>query len=393
MVEKFTKSRLVEAGNYEISCQVRESSREDSFSFARKSRIFDLFRANQAMEQLPLLRELCLAPGPPGHEGPVRDIVLRELEALVDEVRIDNLGNVIAIKKGKTDRRAMAAAHMDEIAFVITHLDKQGFARFHTLGGFDPKTLTSQRVIVHGKEDMIGVMGSKPIHLMTPEERNKAPKLGDYFIDFGMSGEKVKALVQPGDLVTRERDLTMVGEAVCTKSLDNRVSVFILLEALRRMGTPACDFYAVFTVQEEVGLRGATTATRQINPDFGFGLDTTIANDLPHAQDHEFITQLGKGTAIKVMDSSVITDRRMLRFMEQTAKAHSIPHQREILTGGGTDTAAIQRSGDGAIVGCISVPTRHIHSVVEMCHQHDIEASIVLLARCAEQLDQFDPNW
>jgi endoglucanase len=184
-----------------------------------------------------------------------------------------------------------------------------------------------------------------------------------------------------------------LGECVSTKSLDNRVSVFILIETLRKLGQPACDFYAVFTVQEEVGLRGATTAARKINPDFGFGLDTTIANDLPSAQEHEQITQLGKGTAIKVMDSSVITDSRMVRFMESTANKYSIPHQREILTAGGTDTGAIQRSGDGAIVGCISIPTRHIHSVVEMCHKGDIQASIDLLAKCIEDLDEFDNEW
>jgi putative aminopeptidase FrvX len=343
---------------------------------------------------LDLLRELCITPGPPGGEEPIRKIVLREIESLVDQIEIDNMGNVIALKKGKTDKKVMAAAHMDEIGFIITHIDDDGFARFHTLGGFDPKTLTAQRVIVHGKEDLVGVMGSKPIHLMTPEDRNKAPKITDYFIDFGMPGKRVRELISVGDKVTRERDLILVGDTVCTKSLDNRVSVFILIEVLRKLQeAPAHDFYAVFTVQEEVGLRGATTSTHKINPDFGFGLDTTIANDIPASQDHEKITVLGKGTAIKVMDSSVVTDSRMLRFMETVAQRHEIAHQREILTAGGTDTAAIQRSADGAIVGCVSIPTRHIHSVVEMCHQDDIQGSIDLLANCLLELDQFDFQW
>jgi putative aminopeptidase FrvX len=342
---------------------------------------------------LELLSKLCLTPGPPGGEAPIRNIVLEEIKGLVDECRVDAMGNVIAIKKGKEPKKVMTAAHMDEISFIVTHIDKSGFARVHTLGGFDPKTLTAQRVIVHGKSDLVGVMGSKPIHLMEAAERSKAPKIKDYFIDFGMSGEEVKKYIQVGDKVTRERDMIEIGDCVSTKSLDNRVSVFILIEALKQMQTPAYDFYAVFSVQEEVGLRGAMTAARQIDPDFGFGLDTTIANDLPAAGEHEYITRLGKGTAIKIMDSSVITDERMVKFMESVANAHQIPNQREILTGGGTDTAMIQRGGNGAITGCISIPTRHIHSVVEMCHKDDIQASIDLLAQCAEEMDRFDYNW
>lgn len=343
---------------------------------------------------LPLLKELCITPGPPGGEEPIRKIVLREIASLVDEINVDNMGNIIAVKKGKSETKVMAAAHMDEIGFIITHVDDDGFARFHTLGGFDPKTLTAQRVIVHGKKDLVGVMGSKPIHLMTPADRNKAPKITDYFIDFGMPGERVRELISVGDKVTRERDLIEIGDTVCTKSLDNRVSVYILIEALRKLtDTPPFDFYAVFTVQEEIGLRGAMTSAHQINPDFGFGLDTTIANDLPSAQDHEKITTLGKGTAVKIMDSSVVTDARMVRFMEKVAADQQITSQREILTAGGTDTGAIQRAADGAIVGCISIPTRHIHSVVEMCHKDDVQGSVDLLAACVSKMDQFDYQW
>ncbi|WNJ16232.1 M42 family metallopeptidase [Pontibacter sp. G13] len=350
------------------------------------------------MSQIPdldidLLRSLCLTPGAPGSETLVRELVLDQIKDYVDHVETDPLGNLVAIKKGRNPGKVLVAAHMDEISFIITHIDPDGFAKFHTLGGFDPKTLTSQRVIVHGKEDVLGVIGSKPIHLMSPEERQKAPKLKDYFIDFGMSADRVKALVQIGDKVTRERDLVELGDCVSTKSLDNRISVFILIETLKRMATPAVDFYAVFTVQEEVGLRGATTVTRKINPDFGFGLDTTIANDLPGSSEAEYITKLGGGAAVKIMDSSVITDSRMVRFMEDVAKRNKIPTQREILTGGGTDTAAIQRSGDGAIVGCVSIPTRHIHSVVEMCHKGDIDHAISLLQHCLEELDQFSHDW
>lgn len=343
---------------------------------------------------IPLLRLICETAGAPGHEDRVRKLVMKEIAPLVDECRVDNLGNVIARRKGRTDKKVMIAAHMDEIAFIITHIDDDGFARIHTLGGFDPKTLTAQRVIAHGREDVTGVMGSKPIHLMDAEERNKPAKISDYYIDFGMSGEKVKALLKVGDVVTRERSLIEMGDCINSKSLDNRISVYVLLEAMRRLQDPACDTYAVFSVQEEVGLRGAQVAAHTINPDFGFGLDTTIAFDLPGADDHERVTQLGKGAAIKIMDSSVISDTRMVRFMRERAEKHGIPWQSEILPAGGTDTAAIQRAGKlGSISGCISIPTRHIHSVIEMVHKADVENSTLLLQHCLTELDSFDYNW
>lgn len=343
--------------------------------------------------QIDLLSKLCITPGAPGHEFKIREVVLEEIKPLVDEWEVDPLGNIIAIKKGRSSKKAMVAAHLDEISFIITHVDAKGFAHFHPLGGFDPKTLTAQRVIVHGKKDVIGVLGSKPIHIMSPEERQKPPKLKDYFIDFGMPKEEVEKWVSIGDVVTRERDLVELGDCVSTKSLDNRVSVYVLIETLRKLKDPAWDVYAVFTVQEEVGLRGATTATRKINPDVGIGLDVTIANDLPGAQEHEYITLLGKGTAIKVMDGSVICDPRMVAHMEALAKENEIPYQKEVLTGGGTDTGALQRSGEGAIVGCISIPSRHIHSVVEMCHKEDIQHSVDLLTLCLEQMYRLKTTW
>lgn len=343
---------------------------------------------------ISLLTELCALPGAPGYEQAIRKRVQELVAPLVDELRIDNMGNLIALKYGRDrSESVMAAAHLDEIAFIVTHIDSDGYAHFHTLGGFDPKTLTAQRVLVHGKKTLTGVMGSKPIHIMSAEDRNKAPKLKDYFIDFGMSYDEVVKHIRVGDVVTRERDLIEIGDCVSSKSLDNRISVFVLLETLKKMQQPAYDFYAVFTVQEEVGLRGATVVARGINPRFGFGLDTTIANDTPQAKPQEMVTSLGKGTAIKVLDGSVISDYRMVRFMEETADNEKIAWQREILPRGGTDTGALQRGGSGAIVGCVSIPTRHIHSVVEMCHKEDIQNSIDLLTACVEQLDRFDSNW
>jgi endoglucanase len=343
-----------------------------------------------------LLGEICTVPGAPGFEKKIRDMVIKELKGLVDEVELDNMGNIYAIKRGSKPenerKRVMIGAHMDEIGFMVTHIDDKGFIRFHTLGGFDPKTLTAQRVLVHGKKDVIGVMASKPIHVMSPAERDKPAKISDFFIDTGLPAKEVKKLVTIGDSITREREFIEMGECVNGKSLDNRLAVFILIETLRSLKKKKVpyDIYGVFTVQEEVGIRGANVAALRINPDFGFGLDTTIAFDLPGAAAHEMITKLGEGTAIKIMDASTICDYRMVEYMKKTADKHKIKWQPEILTAGGTDTAGIQRMTEGgSIAGAISIPTRHLHQVIEMAHKEDIKGSVELLTACVSELDSF----
>lgn len=346
------------------------------------------------MINVQLLKAICETPGAPGFEQRIRELVLQEVKALADEVSVDNMGNVIAIKRGQERKKVMIAAHMDEIGFIVNHIDDDGFLRFLPLGGFDPKTLTSQRVIVHGRKDVIGVMGSKPIHLMKPEERTKQVPLQDYFIDLGMPKEEVLKLIRPGDPVTRERSLIEMGDCVNSKSIDNRVSVFILLEALRRLKDEQVpyDIYAVFTVQEEVGLRGAISAAHHIDPDFGFGLDVTIAFDVPGAQGHEVVTKLGKGAAIKVMDGTVISDYRMVNYLKKLATQNDIPWQPELLPAGGTDTAGLQRYGKkGSIAGAISIPLRHIHQTIEMAHKGDIKHCIDLLTLGISRLDTY--NW
>jgi endoglucanase len=341
---------------------------------------------------ISLLKSICETAGAPGFEDRVRQLVLREISGIVDEVSVDNLGNVTAIKRGKnSDKKVMIAAHMDEIGFIVTHIDDNGFVRFHTLGGFDPKTLTSQRVILHGKKDLIGVMGSKPIHVMSAEERTRVPKTTDYFIDLGMSKKEVEKYISVGDPITRERELIEMGDCVNCKSIDNRVSVFILIETLKLLKSFPYDVYAVFTVQEEVGIRGAQVSAMEIKPDFGFGLDTTIAYDVPGAPVHERITELGKGAAIKIMDSRTICDSRMVKYMKEIASKNKVKTQMEILPAGGTDTMGIQRSSPGgSIAGAVSIPTRHIHQVIEMAHKDDILQSINLLIACIENLEDYD---
>ena len=339
-----------------------------------------------------LLAKICETAGAPGHEQRIREIVLKEVTPLVDNIEIDNMGNILAIKKGKQNKRVMIAAHMDEIGFIVTHIDDNGFVFFHTLGGFDPKTLTAQRVIIHGKKDVVGVMGSKPIHLMNATDRAKVPTVKDYFIDTGRPKKELEKIISVGDTITRERKLIEMGECINCKSLDNRVSVFILIEMFREMKKkPPYDVYGVFTVQEEIGIRGANVSSLSINPDFGFGLDTTIAWDTPGSTKQEQVSSLGNGACIKVMDSSTVCDYRMVSYMKEIAKNKKIKTQLEILPAGGTDTAGIQRMNPGgSIAGAVSIPTRHIHQVIEMVHKKDVRASIDLLRNCIEGLDKYD---
>jgi endoglucanase len=337
-----------------------------------------------------LLSTICEIPGAPGFENQIRAFIQKELQPLNFNSTIDNLGNLTYVIPGKSNTKVMVAAHMDEIGFMVTHIDDKGFLKFHTLGGFDPKTLTAQRVIVHGKKDLIGVMGAKPIHVMNADERNKPANINDFFIDLGMPKEEVEKWIEIGNPVTRERALIEMGDCVNCKSLDNRVSVYILIEALKKIQGKEFPFevHAVFTVQEEVGIRGAQVAALNINPDFGICIDTTIAFDTPGAAAHEKITSLGEGVAIKIMDSRTICDTRMVEFMKNQATQNNIKFQTEVLTAGGTDTSAIQQmTAGGAISGAISIPTRHIHQVIEMCHKQDILNAIDLLVTCLTNLD------
>lgn len=346
-----------------------------------------------------LLRRICEAPGAPGFEHAIRNLLIAEVEPLVDSVRIDNIGNVVAYVEGKdTSKTVMVAAHMDEIGFMVRHIDDKGFIKFLPLGGFDPKTLTAQRVIVHGKKDLVGVMGVKPIHVMTPAERTQMPVIGDFYIDLGMTHDEVVKYVKVGDCVTRERDLIEMGDCVNSKSMDNRVSCYTLLEALRQLSKskkkPGCNVAAVFTVQEEVGLRGAQASTLQIQPDYAIALDVTIAFDTPGASEVEYVSKLGEGAAIKLYDGSVICDRRMVDYLTSQAESNKIKYQYEMLPAGGTDAGAMQKfTAGGAVTGAISIPLRNMHQVIEMANKEDVDACVDLLASALAHIDTWDWNW
>ena len=341
---------------------------------------------------LKLLKELSEAHGAPGFEGNIRKIVRRELKDYADKITVDNMGNMIVLKKGtaKSKKKVLAAAHMDEIGFMVQHIDENGFIRFCPLGGFDPKTLASQRVVIHAeKGPIMGVMGGKAIHTMTAEERKKMPAVKDYFIDTGLTKKEVDKLICVGDSITRDRHMIEMGECVNGKSFDNRMLVFVMIETFKRLKKIPYDFHAAFTVQEEVGIRGARVAVHGIQPDFGICLDVTLANDIPGVPGHLQINKLGAGTSIDVMNRMTIADTRMVKYLKDLAKKKKIEFQIEAMDAGGTDASAMQMmTAHGCITGGISVPLRNMHQEVEMCHKADIIGTMDLLQAALEGMDK-----
>ncbi len=336
---------------------------------------------------LDLLTALCEAHGTSGREDRVRAIVAPHLEQLCARVETDPLGNLMGIRPADGPR-LMLAAHMDEIGLMVTHVDDRGFVRVIPIGGWDARTLVGQRVSVHGRQALEGVVGLPPVHLLDQKDRAKALEVTDLAIDLGLSGERVRELVRPGDVVTRVRSLRRMGDLVCGKSLDDRVGVFVMLEALRAAGPSSAEVIATATVQEEVGLRGARVATARIRPHIALAIDTCPANDGPGAPPGGATTRLGQGTAIRIMDASAIGAPALVDLLTQIAKDRDIPHQFHVANRGGTDTGSLQLSGEGAIAGCVSIPTRYVHSSVEACHPDDIEASIRLVAGLIERVDE-----
>jgi len=341
---------------------------------------------------LKLLKELCETPGVPGREEKLREIVRRELEGIVDEMRVDALGNLICIKRARGKKKLMIASHMDEIGFVASYIDEAGFIRIVPLGGHDPRNMVAQRVRVQGKRELIGLLypGQKPPHILTEEERKQLPKMSDFFVDVGLPAEVVKELVPIGSPVTLLRDFIEIGEAVSCKAMDNRLALYIMIEAMRQAKRFAFEIYAVATTQEEVGLRGAEVSAFGVEPDVGVAIDLTIAADIPGVPDHERVTQLGGGTAIKILDSSHISHPGLVEAFRSLAEKRGIKYQWEILPRGGTDAGAMQRIRSGVPVITLSTPTRYVHTSMEMASKADIEGSINLMAAFIEEGDSAD---
>lgn len=344
---------------------------------------------------MELLKELVETAAVPGREHRVRELIRERVAAFVDEVRVDAMGSVIAIRKprpkngkpAKQPTRIMLAAHMDQIGFLVKYVDERGFIRLNPVGGFDNRNLFARVVTVcpdlnDPTKDLPGVLNpaGKPIHIASEEDRKKVPDIEEFVIDLGMPGKEVKKRVRIGDMVVLRSSLIEIGETVVSQCLDNRVACWILLRALEQLEHHDCMVQAVFTVQEEVGLRGAGTAAYDLEPDIGIALDTTLCVDTPGVPNEQHVTDQGAGAALTVMDSASIADVDVLEAFEQVAKKNKIKHQRSILARGGTDAGTIQRAGRGRRTMTLSCPTRYIHTVAEMVHRDDLHACRDLLA-------------
>jgi endoglucanase len=305
------------------------------------------------------------------------------MKPLVESMSVDNLGNLIGIRKGSGGPRIAIAAHLDEIGFLVRHIDENGFLRIQQVGGFDPRVLVAQRVVVHIREGspLSGVLqpAARPIHLQSPGEA-KELKLPDFFIDMGLSADAVKERVSIGDMVTLDRDLVEIGDTVVSKALDDRLGIYVMLEAIRKATASTAEIIAIATTQEEVGLRGAITSAFATEPDIAIALDVTIAGDIPGNPPDSHVTRLGGGAAIKMFDGSQLPNPAIIDHLRELAEENDIPWQPEILPAGGTDAGAFQKSRAGVLTCTISIPTRYVHTVNEMANKGDIDASVNLLA-------------
>ena len=316
-----------------------------------------------------LLKDIVKVYGPSSNETKIREYIINEISDYVDELDVDALGNLIAHKRGE-GKRIMISAHMDQIGLIVTDIDNDGFLRFANIGGISPIVSHSQRVIF--ENGTLGAIYSEPI-----EEPSKL-KLENMYIDIGaFSKEEAEKRINIGDICIYNTELYENENVVFTSYLDDRVGCFIAIEAIKAIGEAKNDLYFVFSVQEEVGLRGAKTAAYRINPEIGLALDVTAHGDTPKAK--RFAIGLNKGAAIKVKDSSLICHPKIREILIKLAKDNNIPYQLEVLEHGGTDSGAIQLTREGVPSGAISIPTRYVHSTVEMASKNDINNCTKLL--------------
>ncbi len=328
------------------------------------------------------LRELSEAFGPSGNEAAVRQIVLERIRPFVDEYRIDSIGNLIALKRGtgQSSRKVMVAAHMDEVGLMIVQVDRGGYLRFRPIGGIDPRVLLAKKVLI-GDQRIPGVIGVKPVHLLDSKARQQVMKVEDLSIDIGTMGEDDSGrAVKVGDYAvfdTHYEELGPASRTVKGKALDDRAGCAVLIELLR--DRQAYDVYGVFTVQEEVGLRGARVAAYSIAPDAAFVLEGTICDDLPKDKDQSPTTKLGDGPAITVMDRSFIANQSLVQLLLRTAEQNGIPCQLKQPGLGGTDAGAIHLSREGVPSVAVAVPVRYLHSPVSLLSLDDLDNTIRLM--------------
>lgn len=330
------------------------------------------------MNSRETLKQLCLAFGPTGAEGKVSQLIEEMVTPYADEICHDAMGNLIAIKRGQGKGKVMVAAHMDQIGLMVSSIDENGFLRVAAVGGIAPRSVLFRQVVFEN-----GTVGCVGINAKAPSMDKVT--LEHIFIDIGCSSrEEALSRVKVGDTCIMQANFLDMGQRMSSPAMDNRSACAVLVEALKRVQSPAMDIYGVFTTQEEVGLRGAKTAAFAIQPDVGIAVDITGESSYPEAE-ATCSMKLGQGACVKIRDASVFCSPKVVRWMEETAQEKNIPWQREVLTFGGTDTQAIQLTGAGIPAGCISIPGRYIHSMCETIDGRDYEAAIDLMTALLEK--------
>jgi len=340
------------------------------------------------------LEKLSNACGVAGREEEVRSLMKKFLKPHMDEVKEDKLGNIIGIKKGKKNAsKVMLAAHMDEIGLLVKTISKEGFIQFAKIGGIDDRILLAQKVIVYTEKGPLhGIIGSKPPHIQKEEERKRVLTYDELFIDIGAENqEQAKKMgVKIGDPVGFDIKFAKVGKnVVIGKAFDDRVGCAVMVEVMKRLEKTECTVYAVGTVQEEVGLRGATTAAFGIYPDIGIALDVTIAGDVPGVREVEAPIKLGKGPSIEIADMGLIAHPKVVRLLVDTAEENKIRYQLETGLPGSTDAARISLTREGVPSGVISIPTRYIHSPSSLLSLEDAEKAVKLTVAAVQKIPKY----
>lgn len=323
-----------------------------------------------------LIKKLVEAYGPSGFEDQIRELIREEVAPYADSLSVDAMGNLIAVKNGDgSGLTVMIAAHMDEIGVMVSHITEDGFARFTNIGGVYPHTLLGGRVLF--ADGRVGIVASDRL-----TDRGKVYGLDKHYIDVGATSRE-DCPVSVGDAAGFTRPFLAQGKHLTAKSMDDRIGCVVAIEALKRLKDTPHEVHFVFSVQEEVGTRGAQAAANGLTPDVGIALDVTLTGDVPEAR--PMAVSLGKGPAIKVKDSGMIAHVGLVRIMKQRAEEAELPYQLEVLDGGSTDARAMQIAGPGCASGCISIPCRYVHTPSETVHADDVENSVKLLVAILEQ--------
>jgi len=349
---------------------------------------------------MKLLEQLTQTPSVPGREDRIRDVIEKHVKKakLFDTLKTDAMGNLIGVRKPrpakgsarKNPTKVMLAAHMDQIGFFVSYVDEEtGMLRVNPVGGFDRRNLFARKVrVCTDSGDLPGVMnpGGKPVHIASQEDRTKIPEIFEFCIDLGLDGKTARKKVKVGDMVVLDGPFSEVGDTVVSQCLDNRIGCWAVIRSIEKLKHHDCEIHAVWTVQEEVGLRGAGPAAFGIEPDIGLSCDTTLNCEVPGVGPELHITKFNQGVCLKINDGSTIADLRLIEELEGIARKNKINCQRGILPAGGQDGAMIQRSRSGVRVAVFACPVRYIHTVTEMSHKKDLESYRDLLAAYLTQL-------